>query len=82
MPIYEFRCRACAHVFEELCAASVDVATIACPECASAVERKISMFRFGPFRCGPVEGDATPRSESSGGCSSCSTQSCSTCSVL
>ncbi|MBM3463686.1 MAG: zinc ribbon domain-containing protein, partial [Armatimonadetes bacterium] len=20
MPIYEFRCRACAHVFEELCA--------------------------------------------------------------
>jgi putative FmdB family regulatory protein len=82
MPIYEFRCSGCRHVFEQLCPANVDVAALACPECGGAVARKISMFRFGAFAAGPVDGDTTERSESKGGCSSCATQSCSTCSVL
>ena len=82
MPIYEFRCQACKHIFEQLCPSAKDVAELECPECGGSVVRKFSMFRFGAFAPGPVEGDTSERTESKGGCSSCATQSCSTCSVL
>lgn len=42
MPIYEYRCRACAHPFEAL-VRSGD--TPACPACASLeLERQVSLF--------------------------------------
>ena len=42
MPIYEYRCRACAHVFEAL-VRSGDAP--ACPACAAAdLERLLSLF--------------------------------------
>lgn len=82
MPIYEFRCKGCRHTFEQLCNAGQDVSQLECPECGGGVARKFSMFRFGAFAPGPVDGDTTERTESKGGCSSCATQSCSTCSVL
>jgi putative FmdB family regulatory protein len=42
MPIYEYRCRACGHEFEQLVLASV---IPACPECQSrTLERLLSGF--------------------------------------
>lgn len=82
MPIYEFRCNTCTHVFETYCRAASDVGQVVCDTCGGAVVRKFSVFRLGGFAPGPIEGDSTERTESKGGCSTCSTQSCSTCSVL
>jgi putative FmdB family regulatory protein len=82
VPIYEFRCHACSHVFDHLCKPDQDVASLECPECGGAVVRKFSLFRSAAFRAEPIEGDTTARTESGGGCSSCATQGCSTCSVL
>ena len=45
MPIYEFRCEACDHRFEELVGSHVGVGEedVRCPECGSdRVERQIS----------------------------------------
>lgn len=82
MPIYEFRCVACTIDFEQLCRSVGDAGAVVCPECGGAVRRRFSLFRLGGFAPGPVEGDTTERTESKGGCSTCATQSCSTCSVL
>jgi putative FmdB family regulatory protein len=42
MPIYEYKCRACGHHFEELVR---DAITPPCPSCRSSeVERTISLF--------------------------------------
>lgn len=82
MPIYEFRCSSCGHPFDQLCGSGVDVATLSCDECGGPVVRKFSTFRVGGFRAEPIEGDGTPRTQSGGGCSSCATQACSTCSIL
>jgi putative FmdB family regulatory protein len=42
MPIYEYRCRACAHPFEALVRAGD---TPACPSCAAVdLERLVSLF--------------------------------------
>jgi putative FmdB family regulatory protein len=42
MPIYEYKCRACGHRFEELVR---DAITPPCPSCrGSEVERTISLF--------------------------------------
>ena len=43
MPIYEFRCADCGHVFEELVMRSSDQEDLACPKCAGhAAERVLS----------------------------------------
>ncbi|HEY3355112.1 MAG TPA: zinc ribbon domain-containing protein [Polyangia bacterium] len=48
MPIYEFRCADCGHVFEELVLRKSDEAGLACPRCAShAVERELSACAIG-----------------------------------
>jgi putative FmdB family regulatory protein len=48
MPIYEFRCDDCGHVFEELVLRSSDQHDLACPRCAGrAVERVLSACCVG-----------------------------------
>ena len=43
MPIFEFRCVACGHIFERLFMNSDDEVSIACPECKSdSFERVVS----------------------------------------
>ena len=49
MPLYEFTCRKCGHVFEELLSASEsDDKNLKCPACNSArVEKGFSSFATG-----------------------------------
>jgi putative FmdB family regulatory protein len=48
MPIYEFRCADCGHVFEELVLRSSDQEELACPKCAGRhVERVLSACCVG-----------------------------------
>ena len=43
MPLYEFRCKACGHEFEELVNSS-DVGVLSCKQCGSEALRKMSSF--------------------------------------
>ena len=46
MPIYEYRCSACDHAFEELVRSADE--RVACPACASPkVKRLLSVFSSG-----------------------------------
>ena len=46
MPLFEFTCRKCGHVFEELLSlAELEAGDVACPACRSAdVHRDLSTF--------------------------------------
>ena len=45
MPIYEYRCTACRHEFEELIRSAEASQRVRCPACgASEIERKLSVF--------------------------------------
>ena len=48
MPIFEFRCAECGHIFEKIFLnAKDDEAVLACPECAcEAVERVVSRTNY------------------------------------
>ncbi len=37
MPMYDYKCKSCEHVMEELCSSGVN--HIDCPECKSTMER-------------------------------------------
>ena len=53
MPIYEFRCRACAAKFEALRPMGDDGTTLRCPECGERrPEKRVSTFAAGGG-CGP-----------------------------
>ena len=63
MPIYEYACRPCGEVFEQLILRKADEAEVRCPACASGdVSRRVSQpasRRGGAERgprgaCGPV----------------------------
>ncbi len=56
MPIFEFDCRKCGKVFEELLSlAELEAGAVACPECGAAqVERRLSSFASST---GPASGD-------------------------
>lgn len=63
MPIYEYRCTKCDHLFEELVQANSD-AGVKCPKCdAGRVERLPSVFSAR------VQQESSPRS--GGGCGRC-----------
>ncbi|MBO8129350.1 MAG: zinc ribbon domain-containing protein [Peptococcaceae bacterium] len=69
MPIYEFKCSQCYHIFEKLCRMGDDGKNIICPKCqASNPKRIVSNF-------------ASPGSDggSGGGCTGCKATSCSGC---
>ena len=44
MPLYEFACTKCGHVFEELVLGSKSNLAPACPECGAGSQRKLSTF--------------------------------------
>ena len=54
MPLYEFTCRKCGHVFEELLSMSeLDKGKLKCPACKSArVEKGFSSFATGSATAG------------------------------
>ncbi len=74
MPIYEYRCEACEHEFEELVRGSDD--EVRCPACgADRVGRRLSVFAFRSV------GSTRPSASSaSSSCSGCRAASCSHCS--
>lgn len=48
MPMYEFRCPKCGHVFEELVFNSSDEESVKCPSCgATGPEKQLSAFNAG-----------------------------------
>lgn len=47
MPIYEFRCAECGHIFEKLIFESSEEADMSCPECkCEALERVVSRTNY------------------------------------
>jgi putative FmdB family regulatory protein len=72
MPIYEYECKKCHTDFEELVFGSEE--GIHCPHCKSkGVKRLMSA---AAFKC---NGNFVSTASSGGGCSGCSSHSCSTC---
>ena len=72
MPIYEFRCLACNHIFELLSLAKNDTVELKCPECqAPEVERVLS-------RVSHVMGSSSGSPKTSVTSKSCSGGSCAT----
>ncbi len=45
MPIYEFLCKDCGKVFEEICFSRQEIESVRCPHCQSAKVSKL----FAPF---------------------------------
>lgn len=57
MPIYEYRCQACGHVFEELTRLSAPAP--ACPKCQSAdTARQLSSFAATGLTSAPCGADS------------------------
>jgi len=72
MPIYEFRCLACNHIFELLSLAKNDTVELKCPECqAPEVERVLSRASY-------VMGSNSGSPRTSVTSKSCSGGSCAT----
>ncbi len=46
MPVYEFKCTACEHIFDEFRHAADDTQKAACPECGERARRKYSLAGF------------------------------------
>ena len=45
MPIYEYRCRTCAHEYEDLVRVGTKDEEVECPECGEYTsERRVSVF--------------------------------------
>ena len=72
MPIYEFFCDRCTYKFEELC--PLTTMTLNCPRCGKESKKLISRFSYTGTTNSPVH------ETSSGGCSSCRSHNCSSCS--
>jgi putative FmdB family regulatory protein len=73
MPIYEYRCRKCRHVFEALRPMDDDGSTLDCSECgARRPERIPSVFAA-------VTGKSAGSAHGGSGCGSCSRGSCKGC---
>ncbi|MBI4317953.1 MAG: zinc ribbon domain-containing protein [Chloroflexi bacterium] len=75
MPLYEYRCSACAHKFELLRGFSSADNAAPCP-CCGALEVRRLVSTFASFS--KSEGGAV-QSVGGSGCSSCSSSSCATC---
>lgn len=73
MPLYEYACLDCQHIFDALRSMSQADEPIACPSCLGRhTSRKISLFAAHRARA-VVAGGSAP------GCSGCSASSCTGC---
>ncbi|MBU0575064.1 MAG: zinc ribbon domain-containing protein [Pseudomonadota bacterium] len=67
MPIYEYRCRKCKHLFEVLFRSRDEKMTVTCPECESTrTQRMMSAFA----------GKIGNTSDGAAGCGSCAATTC------
>jgi len=74
MPLYEFRCDKCGHVFERLCRMGENGKGLTCPECRGRrLRRLMSVFATR------VAGESTRRALSGSSCSTCTSGNCATC---
>jgi len=83
MPIYEYQCRECGNVIEELQSMN-DQPLSRCPSCEGPVKRLISkrvglVFKGSGFYVNDYRSVPNDSSSSSSKCGSCSSSSCSTC---
>ena len=68
MPIYEYKCSSCGHVFEMFQSLGADGSDLTCPECnAPAPQKLFSAFASGGTLFG---GSQSSSGGSSAGCSS------------
>lgn len=74
MPIYEYLCSNCKLKFELIRPMSQSGEGAPCPSCGSSAQRVLSLFSRR------LEG--TPASGGSSPCTTCSADTCSTCSLL
>jgi len=73
MPIFEFKCTSCTHIFERLFVASDEEANLSCPECkATSLERVVSRTNYA---MGVSPGGKQPKitTKSCGGSNKCMT---------
>lgn len=45
VPIYEFKCSQCDHLFEKLCKMSEKDDSVKCTECGSIAKKQLSLFQ-------------------------------------
>lgn len=74
MPLYEYRCSNCKHKFELLRSISHSEQVTECPLCHGHASKIFSTFACFSKGSG---GESTP--VGGGGCTGCSSASCSTC---
>jgi putative FmdB family regulatory protein len=74
VPIFEYECLKCEHVFEQLVLGPASAESVACPACRSRRVEKL----FSGFAARTRTGEGTVRSLSSG-CSGCHASSCAGC---
>ena len=74
MPIFEFRCAGCGHIFEKLfMSSSNEEADLSCPECScEAVERVVSRASY-TVGAGPGGNQPKITAKSCGGSNQCMT---------
>lgn len=76
MPIYEFQCLSCGHMFEELVFGR---STPACPQCGGKKNEKV-ISRPARSRSSSHDYDSADAPASSGcGCGSCGGGNCASC---
>ncbi len=71
MPIYEYKCGQCDHVFEKLVFGRDEVT---CVKCGSNVERLMSACNFKS-----AAGDFKSAASTGSGCNTCSASTCAGC---
>lgn len=79
MPIYEFQCEKCQHIFEEL---TYGDAAPACPNCGAAETRKLMSCCAHQGGGSAEYGASAPASGGcggGGGCAGCSGGNCASC---
>ena len=81
MPLYEFRCNKCNHLFERLCRVGSNGKGLACPICgARQLRRLMSVFSARVKGGGGSSAlSGASRQGARGGCSTCASGNCATC---
>ena len=76
MPIFEYKCQSCGHMFEELV---FDDSVPQCPACKSSETEKLMSRCSCHLSAGGVPDTPSAPQSSGGGCSGCSGGHCATC---